>query len=75
VLVIGVYGLLRVRTEHAALLDEDRRNVAVTARAMQLAVENALHDRPLADVQRPPTRLIEDQARSIGSDCSTASCG
>jgi signal transduction histidine kinase len=61
VLVIGVYGLLRIRTEQTALLDEDRRNVAGTARAMQLAIENALHDRPLADVQGLLTRLVEDQ--------------
>ena len=37
VLVVGVYGLLRVRTERTELLRENERNVALTAKAIQVA--------------------------------------
>lgn len=61
VLVIGVYGLLRVRQEQADLLQENRRNMALTAKALQIAVENALRDRQISDVKRLLSEMVEDQ--------------
>jgi two-component system, NtrC family, sensor kinase len=50
-LMVGVYGMLRARQESAQLLDEERRRVTMTARAVTIAVENALRDRRMGDVQ------------------------
>jgi signal transduction histidine kinase len=61
VLVVGVYGLLRVRVEQAALLSEDRRNIALTARAIQSALEIALRDRQMAEARRVLAEMVEDQ--------------
>jgi signal transduction histidine kinase len=61
VLVVGVYGLLRIRVEQAALLEEDRRNIALTARAIQSAIEIALRDRQMADARRVLAEMVEDQ--------------
>lgn len=61
VLVVGVYGMLRIRVEQAALLEEDRRTIALTARAIQSAVETALRDRQVAEVRRILAEMAEDQ--------------
>ncbi len=50
--VIGGYGLLRVQVEERELVDEEQRRIAVTATALQVAVENALRDRQTADIER-----------------------
>ncbi|MBI4562900.1 MAG: HAMP domain-containing protein [Candidatus Rokubacteria bacterium] len=61
ILVIGVYGFSRIRQEEAQLLNEDRRNIALTARAVQIAVENALRDRQISDIKRLLSEMVEDQ--------------
>lgn len=61
VLVVGVHGFLRIRQEQAQLLDEDRRNMALTAKAIQIAVENALRDRQISDIRRLLFQIVEDQ--------------
>jgi hypothetical protein len=61
VLVLGVYGLLRVRAERAELLEEDRRNIAFTTKAIQIAVENSLRDGRITDIQRLLSELLEAQ--------------
>lgn len=61
VLAVGVHGLLRIRQERAQLLEEDRQNMALTARAIQIAVENALRDRQISDVKRLLAELVEQQ--------------
>ncbi|MBI4591013.1 MAG: HAMP domain-containing protein [Candidatus Rokubacteria bacterium] len=61
VLVVGVYGLVRIRHEQAQLLDEDRRNMAPTAKALQIAVENALRDRQISDIKRLLSEIVEYQ--------------
>lgn len=54
VLAVAVHGFLRIRQEERQLIEEDRRNIALAARAIQIAVENALRDRQISDVERLP---------------------
>lgn len=61
VLVVGVYGLIRIRVERAELLDDDRRNLALMAKAIEIAVENALRDRQISDIIRLLSELVEGQ--------------
>lgn len=61
ILVVGVHGFLRVRQERAQLVEEDQRNMALTARAIQIAVENALRDRQISDVRRLLAEMVEQQ--------------
>ena len=44
ILVVGVYGVIRMRMERAELLAEDQRNTVAIATAAQIAVERALRD-------------------------------
>jgi hypothetical protein len=55
----GVHGFLRVHQERAQLLSEYRRNLALTATAMRIAVENALRDRQWADVGHLVSQMVE----------------
>jgi signal transduction histidine kinase len=61
VLVVGVYGFIRIRVEQAELLQEDRRNMALTAKAIQIAVENALRDRQISDIHHLLFEIVEAQ--------------
>jgi hypothetical protein len=61
VLVVGVYGLVRIHHEQTELLEEDRRNMALTAKAIQIAVENALRDRQISDIRYLLSELVEYQ--------------
>jgi signal transduction histidine kinase len=61
VVVLGVHGFFRVRQEEAQLLAEDKRNIALAARAIQIAVENALRDRQVTDVKRLLAEMVEQQ--------------
>jgi two-component system, NtrC family, sensor kinase len=61
VLVVGVYGFSRIREEQAQLLEQDRRGIALTAKAVQIAVENALRDRQISDIKRLLSEIVEDQ--------------
>jgi signal transduction histidine kinase len=61
VLVGGVYGYLRSRYEQAQVLEDQRRDMARTARAVRIAVENALRDRQIADIERLLDEMVEYQ--------------
>jgi signal transduction histidine kinase len=61
VLVVGVYGFIRIHQEQAQLLDEDRRGIALTAKAIKIAVENALRDRRVSDIERLLAEIVADQ--------------
>lgn len=50
--VFGGYGLLRIQHEEQALLNDEAARMAVTAKALQAAVENALRDRQISDIKR-----------------------
>ena len=60
-LATGVHGALRVRRERAQLLNEYQRNLALTAKAVQIAVENALRDRQWSDVGHLLSQMVEQQ--------------
>jgi signal transduction histidine kinase len=60
-LVVAVHGFLRIRQGETQLLEQDQRNMALTARAIQIAVENALRDRKLSDVERLLSDMVEQQ--------------
>src|SRR5687767_14740425 len=60
-LVIGVYGYLRVEQEAEALLEDNRRAMGFTAKALQIAVENALRDRQISDATRLLSEIVEYQ--------------
>jgi len=60
-LVVGAHGFLRIRQEEAQLRLEDQQNLALTARAVQIAVENALRDRQISDVRRLLVEMVEQQ--------------
>jgi signal transduction histidine kinase len=59
--VLGVHGFVRVRQEEAQLYEEDQRNVALAARAIRIAVENALRDRQISDVKRLLAEMAEQE--------------
>jgi signal transduction histidine kinase len=61
VLVVGVYGVVRLRTERAGLLFENRRLMGLTATAIQNTIENAMRDRQVADVRRLLAEIVEGQ--------------
>jgi signal transduction histidine kinase len=61
VLVGGVYGYLRTRYEQAQILENQRRDMARTARAVRIAVESALRDRQLRDIERLLDEMVEYQ--------------
>jgi two-component system, NtrC family, sensor kinase len=57
----GVHGTLRVRQERAQLLSEYHRNLSLTAKAIQIAIENALRDRQWSDVGHLASQMVEQQ--------------
>ncbi|MBI2202946.1 MAG: HAMP domain-containing protein [Candidatus Rokubacteria bacterium] len=61
VLVVGVYGVIRLRTEQADLLADNRRLMGLTAKAIQITVENAIRDRQISDVRRLLAEIVEGQ--------------
>src|SRR5919201_1044 len=56
----GVHGLVRMRQERQALFDQDLSNMALTARAIQVAVENTMRNRP-QDLTRLLSEMVEQQ--------------
>jgi len=60
-LVVGVYGLVRIRQEAKQLLDQEQAHVGILVRALRIAVENALRDRQLADVRRLLPEIAQSQ--------------
>jgi signal transduction histidine kinase len=61
VLAVSAHGVLRVRQEEAQVRREERQALGLTAAAVQIAVENALRDRQLADVKRLLSQIVEEQ--------------
>lgn len=60
-LLVAGHGVLRLWQEQEQLRAEESRNVALTARAIRIAVENALRDRQVADVRRLLVEMVERQ--------------
>src|SRR5574341_2377972 len=60
-LVIGAHGVLRVRQENSELLRDDEQDLALTGRAVQIAVENAIRDRQIPDIRRLLVAMVEQQ--------------
>lgn len=52
ILIIGVYGWVRIQHEVRAEIEEEQQRLALLARAVQIAAENALRDRQVADIKR-----------------------
>ncbi|HEV8585999.1 MAG TPA: ATP-binding protein [Methylomirabilota bacterium] len=61
VLVIGVYGVIRLRAEREELLAENQRLMGLTAKAIQITIESALRHRQLTDVRQLLADLVEGQ--------------
>ena len=61
VLAMSAHGLIRIGQEREQLLDEERQRLALTAKAVQISVENALRDRQHADVERLVSEMVEQQ--------------
>ncbi len=60
ILVVGVYGFVRVRMERAELLAEDQRNVVTIATAAQVAVERALRDAQPSELAAVLADVVKD---------------
>jgi signal transduction histidine kinase len=60
-LATAVHGALRVRQEQTELVREYQGNLALTGKAIQIAVENALRDRQWSDVGRLVIEMAEQQ--------------
>lgn len=58
---MGVHGGIRIMQERAQVIDEEKQRLSLTARAVQVAVENALRDRQFADVQRLVSQMVDQQ--------------
>ncbi len=61
VLAMTAHGLIRMGQERAQVLDEEKQRLALTATAVQIAVENALRDRQFTDVQRLVSQIVDQQ--------------
>ena len=59
--LVGLYAVVRIREEEGQLLAAEQRNAAVTARAIQIAVENAVRDRQVGDIRRLLSELVNRQ--------------
>jgi signal transduction histidine kinase len=60
-LATAVHGALRVRQQHGQLLAAEQKNLALTGKAVQIAVENALRARQWADVHHLVSQMVEQQ--------------
>jgi signal transduction histidine kinase len=61
ILVVGVYGFIRVGTGREELLSETTRNARLIARAIQLMMERGRHDRETSDLNAALNDIIADQ--------------
>jgi two-component system, NtrC family, sensor histidine kinase HydH len=61
VLAVGAHGAIRVRQEQEQVVQEDRQNLELTARAIQIAIENALRDRQFSDARKLLMDMVEQQ--------------
>jgi len=62
VLVLGTHGILRMQQEKAELLAESRRDMAITGRAVRIAVENALREDDPKGVAALLAEMVDQQA-------------
>lgn len=60
-LATGVHGAIRVVQERTQLVAEHQRNLALTAKAIQISVENALRDRQWSDIGRLVSKMVDEQ--------------
>jgi two-component system, NtrC family, sensor kinase len=60
-LVVGVYGLIRIRAGRAELLAETERTVTLIAKAIQASVERGLRDPRASDVNGMLAEIVKDQ--------------
>ena len=58
---LGIHGTIRVFQERAQVIEDEKQRLSLTARAVQVAVENALRDRQFSDVQRLVAQMVETQ--------------
>jgi signal transduction histidine kinase len=61
VLAMTAHGVFRIAQEREQLLHEGQERLALTARAVQISVENALRDRQFTDVERLVSEMVEQQ--------------
>jgi two-component system NtrC family sensor kinase len=61
VLAVTTHGMVRIQQEQAQVVQENRQNLEVTARAIRIAVENALRDRQIGDARRLLHDMVEQQ--------------
>jgi signal transduction histidine kinase len=61
ILVVGVYGLVRVRMGRSELIADDERNVVMVAKAVRVAVEQALSSAHGADLDEMLREIVADQ--------------
>ena len=59
--VMGAHGWVRVRDEQGQILEINRRSMATTARAIQIALETALRDDKTFDMYRLLVELTQSQ--------------
>jgi signal transduction histidine kinase len=60
-LATAVHGAMRISQEREQLLSEYQGNLALTAKAIQIALENALRDRQWSDVGHLVSQMVEQQ--------------
>jgi signal transduction histidine kinase len=65
-LVVGVYGVVRVSEEIRDAIAAERRQAAIAANAVRIAVEHTLRTREGADVQHLVSELVIDHAEIDG---------
>jgi signal transduction histidine kinase len=61
ILVVGIYGAVRVRQDAEQLDEAEEKNAATAAKAIQIAVENALRDRQGTDLRRLLAEMVDGQ--------------
>ena len=61
VLVVGVYGLIRVRTERAQLLTNTERTVILVAKAIRASIERGVREPRGSDLEGILAEIVKDQ--------------
>ena len=61
VLAVGAHGLLRIRQQEARILRDDRLNLEIMARAIQIALEHVLRDRKITEARQILAEMVERQ--------------
>jgi two-component system NtrC family sensor kinase len=61
VLAVGAHAVLRIQQQEARLVREDRQDLEIMGRAIQIALEDALRDRRITDARRMLIEMVEQQ--------------